>query len=329
MIINEKSPNTENIEALNKWRKVTMISIPENQQMHKITIWRNQPNVEKIAQANKSGKTTLEKIAEYHCSTPWSPIKWTNNYRNKKNFESCDLLVLDVDDGLTIEAAKKLFSPYKIVISTTKSHQIEKTTGTGVTKAACDRFRILIPLSREITSREEYETFMRGIVAKYSFVDQSTWDAARFFYPSVEVVWEQDGNTFDVDSLLNELEAAKAKKLAEKFVSAIKNNGGNNKYNQVVKLLYKLPLQMDYSDYTAACFAVLHELGIDKGSELIKRRWKDSWDSRNETQLESFIKSESEVNNKERVAGINSLEKLVQKYNPEESNEMNEYKGIA
>lgn len=65
---------------------------------------------------------------------------WKDGYINDTNYlkDQC-LFIIDVDDGLTIQDAKNLFSGYAFLITTTKSHQKDKN---GIT---CDRFRLILP----------------------------------------------------------------------------------------------------------------------------------------------------------------------------------------
>lgn len=71
----------------------------------------------------------------------YSPFTFKNGTKKSENWsnENQDLLILDIDDGLTIQDAKEQFKSYEYLLATTKSHQIDKK---GL---KCDRFRIIIP----------------------------------------------------------------------------------------------------------------------------------------------------------------------------------------
>ena len=70
----------------------------------------------------------------------YSAGTFLNGYITDENYlREQNLFIIDVDDGLSIEDAKGLFADYTYLISTTKSHQIEKN---GIT---CDRFRLILP----------------------------------------------------------------------------------------------------------------------------------------------------------------------------------------
>ena len=109
----------------------------------------------------------------------WSPSVFHNNYRTKKNFISTDLLVLDVDFGRNLEDALELFSKYKFIIATTKSHQVEKN---GV---VCDRYRVILFLENPITDIATYDATWQSIYNKFPFIDRACKDVSRFFYKCI------------------------------------------------------------------------------------------------------------------------------------------------
>lgn len=105
-----------------------------------------------------------------------------NGYRKRDNYANySDMIILDVDDGLSIKEASKLMQPMTHIIATTKSHQKDKN---GI---VCDRFRILIPTETPINlNQNEYTKLMKQVLKKYSFCDQVCKDASRFYFPSRE-----------------------------------------------------------------------------------------------------------------------------------------------
>lgn len=62
-------------------------------------------------------------------------VKTYDNWNNDKQ----DMLVFDIDEDMSIAKCQSMFSKYKYLIGTTKSHQKEKK---GV---ICDRYRLCIP----------------------------------------------------------------------------------------------------------------------------------------------------------------------------------------
>lgn len=156
--------------------------------MKKISIYKNTynktllPSVYNknyfVAQAEE-----LDRLQRLITTYVWSPIVFKDNYRHGNNFISADYFVLDFDDGeMTLDqAVNNVFCDMKHVIATTKSHQIVKGNN-----AACDRFRVIVPLERTITRADEY-VYNMTVKMKMLPCDQSAKDSARFFYPCVSV----------------------------------------------------------------------------------------------------------------------------------------------
>lgn len=110
----------------------------------------------------------------------YSAGSFKDGYRKKDNYLNyCDMIILDIDEGLTIKQAKDIFMPFDYIIATTKSHMKSKN---GV---VCERFRVLIPTETPITlNKDEYSLLMGEIFKEYNFVDKVCKDASRFYYPS-------------------------------------------------------------------------------------------------------------------------------------------------
>ena len=127
----------------------------------------------------------------------YSPFIYDKNYRLEINsiLEECNTIMLDFDDGLTIEEAKELFKDYMHIIATTKSHQKEKNNH------VCDRFRLILPLEKPLnTTIDEYKETMAFIILKYGN-DKACKDIARFYYgfKYSEVIINKTKHFFDYD----------------------------------------------------------------------------------------------------------------------------------
>jgi len=96
----------------------------------------------------------------------WSPVVFKmngqENNRLKINFESSQLIVLDIDTGWEISDAKTFLDDYGLsyIIGTTKSHGIEKITESGSVQPACDRFRVILPTDSICTDPKIFEYTM-------------------------------------------------------------------------------------------------------------------------------------------------------------------------
>ena len=114
-----------------------------------------------------------------------------DNWRN----DNQNLLILDIDDGLSLNEAKELFKEFKYLIATTKSHQIEKK---GL---KCDRFRVILPAVNVPTGKRYFE-FTSALEKKYPFIDkQVNIETGAFLgYFDCEYFYN-NGNIFDCKPL--------------------------------------------------------------------------------------------------------------------------------
>jgi len=134
------------------------------------------------------------------------------------NWLEQDLLILDIDDGLTILEALTTFKGYKALITTTKSHQVDKN---GTT---CDRFRVIIPLKETLCcTKEEYKDAMKFILgSKYPFADNKCKDPSRIYFgkSNAEYYYTNGDMFFDFE---NEMKIAKEIKLfTSKYEPSVK-----------------------------------------------------------------------------------------------------------
>lgn len=98
---------------------------------------------------------------QLHILTQKEGMHWTNHHfkgehrAGENAIPGFNMIVLDVDEGITVQAACELMKDFKFLVYTTKRHQKE---GHG------DRFRMILPINYmlELTS-EEYIEFMEGI----------------------------------------------------------------------------------------------------------------------------------------------------------------------
>jgi len=131
---------------------------------------------------------------------PWSPIVWKEGLRLAQNFLSSQFIALDFDNGeLTLSRAKELLGEMGVsyILGTSKSHQLTKTSASGVVTPACDRFRVVMMWERPITSREVFEYNMRFNMGLWP-CDPSCKDAARFFFPCREIVAVNRGSRIEI-----------------------------------------------------------------------------------------------------------------------------------
>lgn len=134
----------------------------------------------------------LKRLGAIAMRHTWSPIVFKDNYRTKANFLYSDYLGLDVDntDGepYTLEQAISHWCDSACIIGITKSHQLPKITG-STTFPPQDRFRIITPWQKRITSLGEYEYNIRQYIKHHEQYDQACVDGARLFYPLKKIIF--------------------------------------------------------------------------------------------------------------------------------------------
>ena len=108
---------------------------------------------------------TLTQAPGYH----WTNHHFRNQHRAEENvIAGFNAIVLDVDEGTSLELAHELMKDYKFLTYTTKRHQTE---GHG------DRFRIILPINYTLQlDNDEYKEFMRSIFAWLPFKTDESYD---------------------------------------------------------------------------------------------------------------------------------------------------------
>jgi len=128
----------------------------------------------------------------------YSPFEFAGKTKKSDNWrnDNQNIIILDIDDGLSIAEAKEMFKNYTYLIATTKSHQQMKK---GI---KCDRFRVIMPAVK-VPVGDEYFEFTRALEKKYPFIDEqvNTKTGAFLGYAECEY-WYNYGESFDCGALL-------------------------------------------------------------------------------------------------------------------------------
>lgn len=151
-----------------------------------------------------------------------------------------NMVVIDVDNGVSLDTAKLLLKDYKCLYYTTKRHQTDGE----------DRFRIIFPTNYILKlDTDDYKEFMKNVYSWLPFsVDDSTSDRPRKWLSHDGHFEHNDGELLDVlpfipkttkeeerKQTLNKLE--KLDNLERWFVS---NTGKGNRSNQLIKFALML-----------------------------------------------------------------------------------------
>lgn len=142
----------------------------------KISIFLNKSETRCI-----SSKVSCQLMAKLITQNSWSPSLFRDNYRNNKNFLRAHCLALDIDQGLTLKQAYKIFKEFKHIIAPSRSHQKLKN---GV---VCDRFRIILFLSKPILSQESFRATWKAVHNLCPWADTSCSNPGRHYYPSQNI----------------------------------------------------------------------------------------------------------------------------------------------
>ena len=123
--------------------------------------------------------------------------QFIDKHRDTENFiRRSNLIMLDIDDGTSIEDAKLFLSRFRGWISTTRNHQKDKVMGSGVVKPACDRFRIVLVSAFEFNfDPDEHKKTIKNFASFHSIVvDQAAVEVARFYFTNPETeIYSLDG----------------------------------------------------------------------------------------------------------------------------------------
>jgi hypothetical protein len=112
-----------------------------------------------------------------HAGMHWANHHFKNNHRAEENvIAGCDLMVIDVDGGIKLEAVHELMKDYRFLTYTTKRHQLETPDG-----PAQDRFRLIMPMNYRLELEgDEYKEFMNNAMEWLPFkTDESANQRAK------------------------------------------------------------------------------------------------------------------------------------------------------
>lgn len=161
--------------------------------MYKISLIENNND---LGAVTDTVETDFEGLKEIITSRSWAGASFNADRRTKSEFRSIDLMVLDIDDGMSLDEARFAFMQYRHIIALSKSHQKEKDG-----KPAVDRFRVVLFLSQPITDNAVYEATWYWCKKQWPAIDDACKDSSRFWFASPEVVQaDSDGEEVPVAS---------------------------------------------------------------------------------------------------------------------------------
>jgi len=195
---------------------------------------------------------------------------------NTTNYRGVVGVILDIDEGYSLDQARQEFADYIHIIHTSTSHQVEKGD-----KLACDRFRILLPFDPEsvprFTDLSDGSALYDYLKQLFPFADPMPMNPAGKFFPflgndpnNFHLEVNSDGEWFDVDSA--ELESFKSTQPQQNSTLTV---GADPCHTQEYDRVY----EYDVEDWIGRYSSVLSEFGISKGKPWqlsdgdVGRRW--------------------------------------------------------
>jgi uncharacterized protein DUF5906 len=142
----------------------------------------------------------IEDAREVFCNHAYSPNKWVGGYRTGANFTQATFVVVDYDDGVTINEAKNIFKPYQYIIVTSRNHR--KIKSENEDESEIDRFHVILTIKDVIADAEKIKKLKQAKLFDGS--DKSVFDAARMIYASpldAEIYINESGDVLDIDTL--------------------------------------------------------------------------------------------------------------------------------
>lgn len=155
----------------------------------------------------------------------YSACTFKDGERKQENFQKANLIILDFDEGLTLEAAKSTFKDYTYIIATTRNHQKIKKDA-----PACDRFRVILFSDVEFTDRETFRAFMEYMTERFQS-DPACKDAARTYFGNPgALVTLNDARLFPTSKILKQiqLDLERAKREKVQYVQQRENKSRAN-----------------------------------------------------------------------------------------------------
>jgi hypothetical protein len=127
----------------------------------------------------------------------YSPYVFNTGKKVKENWsnDNQSLLIYDIDDGMSIQEAKDMFSNYTYLITTTKSHRREKK---GL---ILDRYRIILPATN-IPTGELYWNMLQLLSERIPMDIQVNNPTGAFLGNSEAINIYNEGEIYDCSSLI-------------------------------------------------------------------------------------------------------------------------------
>ena len=243
-------------------------------------------------------------LIEVLCNNSWSPSIF-NGYRNQDNFVSTDFMVLDIDDGMTIDEAYEIAESLDVscLCLPSTSHTEDN-----------HRFRLVFPLARTIFDKSTFEATMQKLAEVFPADPSCIGDTARFyfgakpedgFFTEGELLTPKKGHITPKRGIRRGLGTTKRVKVGETIEELTEALYGSEKEEvpeQVAYWLENAPTGLE-GEWHNVCNSAIFTLGLqgiefevveevfrqiapeeldDHDEYLLDRAWNDGYNSREE-----------------------------------------------
>lgn len=233
-----------------------------------------------------------------------------SDHRTDENFVSRQLIMVDIDDGMTIQELfnDEFYNEYGAGFYTTASHTDEH-----------HRFRILFVTEQPITDKEQMKKIIRGLLFVFKSGDISCKDASRLYYGVPNCVIKERTNkilpkiiTDGLIEMIDELDQEEEEKLKTKYVADYNREVDYEFVNQLLSRISSKvgSLQGDYNVWRSIAWATCHAVGIGNSQSLMMHYWPTKTKKELQT-LRSWKQQHNgpTVGTLIKMSGINSMER--------------------
>jgi len=201
----------------------------------------------------------------------------TNQHKCEKNFQSRELVMIDIDENMTLIDLhdNEFYMTYGAGFYTTPSHTEEH-----------HKFRILFKLQTPITDYEKMKRLHTALMLIYPQSDESCKDATRIFFGTVKCALRDKRNNILDDAMVEQLFTLLASlpqvipktNSTSSTSSNILTNIDNKTYNEVCTYLDELRKHysiLRYADRRNVTWAVANYLNTNETINAMRTRWDD------------------------------------------------------
>jgi hypothetical protein len=218
-------------------------------------------------------------LEEIKSGWAYSPA-WFRDRRSNANFVLSELVSIDIDNGLTLEAAlaNNFIKENALLIHTTSSHTEEN-----------NRFRILFHLPKLIDNAEEYKVWVINLMKYLEFADASCKDVCRGFYGAKGCQTYLFNKTIseevflDISKKFREEEAKNAKKINKSKIDFPVDKERNFKI--ATSILDMLSTKIPYDERFKILCILKNEFGDDVAESLCNGIWAGKWSNEEHRQI--------------------------------------------